>query len=243
MEKITLEKKEKLDFRASEAYKSLRTNLQFCGSEIKVIALTSCTPNEGKTSVAFYLAESLAESGKKVLFIDADLRKSVLVGRYGVGKINGGLTEYLAGQRETEQVIYQTEIDGMYMLFSGAIAPNPSELLGNHRFEALLQSAREQYEYIIIDTPPLGSVIDSAVVAQFVDGVIMVIANNTISYKFAQNVKKQLEKSNVKILGAVLNKVPMEKKGYGNYYGNYYGYGKYYGDYGNYGSKEAKVEG
>lgn len=232
VEKITLEKREKLDFRSREAYKSLRTNIQFCGSDVKVIALTSCTPNEGKTSVSFYLAETMAESGKKVLFIDADMRKSVLIGRYGVGKINGGLTEYLAGHREMQQVIYQSDIEGIDMIFSGAVAPNPSELLGNSNFDSLIGYARDNYDYVIIDTPPLGAVIDSAVIAQIVDGVVMVIASNEISYKFAQNVKRQLEKSNAKILGVVLNKVPMEKKGYGKYYGSYYGYGKYYGNYG-----------
>lgn len=241
MEKITLEKREKLDFRSREAYKSLRSNIQFCGSDIKVIALTSCTPNEGKTSVSFYLAESLAEGGMKVLFIDADMRKSVLLGRYGVRKINGGLTEYLAGRKESKQVIYQSDIEGMDIMFSGAVAPNPSELLGNNRFQSLIDNARETYDYVIIDTPPLGSVIDSAVIAQVVDGVVMVIASNNISYKFAQNVKKQLEKSGARILGTVLNKVPMAKKGYGKYYGSYYGYGKYYGKYyGNYGEENAK---
>lgn len=227
MEKITLEKKEKLDFRSREAYKSLRTNIQFCGSDVKVIALTSCTPNEGKSSVSFYLAEALSEDGNKVLFIDADLRKSVLAGRYGVGKIKGGLTEYLAGRKEIQTVVYQTDIEGLDIVFAGATAPNPSELLGNSRFQALLKDAREKYDYVIIDTPPLGSVIDSAIVAQVVDGVVMVIASNTISYKLAVNVKQQLEKSNAKILGVVLNKVPVNKKGYGKYYGDYYGYGNY----------------
>lgn len=232
MEKITFEKKEKLDFRSREAYKSLRTNIQFCGSDIKVIALTSCTPNEGKTSVSFYLAESLAEGGSKVLFIDADMRKSVLAGRYRVGKIAGGLTEYLAGRQEQQKVTYRTDTEGMDIIFSGAAAPNPSELLGSSRFRKLIEDARAGYDYVIIDTPPLGSVIDSAVVSRVADGVVMVIASSAISCRFAQNVKQQLEKSSGRILGAVLNKVPMAKKGYGKYYGSYYGYGKYYGSYG-----------
>jgi capsular exopolysaccharide synthesis family protein len=231
MEKITFEKREELDFRANEAYKTLRTNIQFSGDDIKVIALTSCTPNEGKSSVSFNLAISFAESGKRVILIDADLRKSVLVGRYKVGAIDIGLTHYLSGQVELQEVIFDTDIDNLNIIFSGPIAPNPSELLGNENFTDMIKKLQEEYDYIIVDTPPLGSVIDSAIVAKVMDGAILVIENNAISYHFAQNVKKQLEKSNSKILGVVLNKVNMEKNGYyGRYYGKYYG--RYYGTYG-----------
>ncbi|HEX3022036.1 MAG TPA: CpsD/CapB family tyrosine-protein kinase [Lachnospiraceae bacterium] len=232
MEKIAFEKREELDYSANEAYKALRTNIQFSGDDIKVIALTSCTPNEGKSSVSFNLAVSFAQSGKKVILIDADLRKSVLVGRYKVGAIEKGLTHYLSGQEELANTIFETDVENMHIIFSGPIAPNPSELLGNQNFIDMIGQLREEYDYVIIDTPPLGSVIDSAIVAKVTDGAMIVIENGAISYHFAQNVKKQLEKSNCKILGVVLNKVNMEKNGYyGRYYGKYYG--KYYGTYGN----------
>lgn len=235
MEQLTFIKRDDLDYRANEAYKTLRTNIQFCGNDIKVLTFTSCTPNEGKSSVSFNLAVSFAESGKKVILIDADLRKSVLIGRYKVGEVDGGLAHYLSGQSSLQEVRYHTDINNMDIIFSGTHSPNPAELLNGNRFLAMVEELRETYDYVIIDTPPLGSVIDSAIVAKISDGAIIVVEANAISYRFAQNVKSQLEKSNCRILGAVINKVPMEKNGYyGRYYGRYYGkyYGKYYGTYG-----------
>lgn len=253
MAKIKFEKRNELDYRTNEAYKSLRTNIQFCGNQIKVISFTSCTPNEGKSSVSFNLAASFAESGKKVIMIDADMRKSVLAGRYKVGNVEAGLAHYLAGQKTLEEVKFETDIENMDIIFSGPFVPNPAELLENENFINLIQYCRENYDYVLIDTPPLGSVIDSAIVAKNVDGAILVIEADAISYHFVQTVKSQLEKSNVKILGTVLNKVPMGggkygygygygKYGYGKYgygkYGSYGKYGQYYGHYGNYGRDE-----
>ncbi|MBQ8085738.1 MAG: CpsD/CapB family tyrosine-protein kinase [Lachnospiraceae bacterium] len=237
--KVNFEKKETLDFKSNEAYKTLRTNISFSGDDIRVIALTSSVPNEGKSVVAFNLANSLAEDGKKVLYIDADIRKSVTVVRYGVDVETKGLAHYLSGQAKLEQVIYETNIDNLSVIFTGQTAPNPSELLGNDRFKKMLEQEREEFDYIIIDCPPLGSVIDAAIVAKECDGAIIVIETDNVSYKIVQRVKKQLDQSGCRILGAVLNKVEMGGKGYygKGYYGNYYG--RYYGDYGNYGeSKE-----
>ncbi|MHB8130883.1 MAG: CpsD/CapB family tyrosine-protein kinase [Mobilitalea sp.] len=235
MKQITFLKREELDYRANESYKTLRTNLQFCGDEIKVITITSCTPNEGKSSVSFNLAVSLAEVGKKVIFVDADLRKSVLIGRYKVGEIDYGLTHYLVGQKELDDIICHTDVENMDIMFSGTYSLNPAELLNHTRFSSMISKLREDYDYVIIDTPPLGSVIDSAIVARITDGAILVIEANAISYRFAQSVKQQLDKSNCRILGTVLNKIPMDTNGYyGKYHTKYSGkyYGKYYGTYG-----------
>ena len=108
--KVNFEKKEELDFKSNEAYKTLRTNISFSGDDIKVIALTSSVPNEGKSVVAFNLAQSLAEDGKKVLYIDADIRKSVTVVRYGVDIETKGLAHYLSGQAKLDEIIYETSI-------------------------------------------------------------------------------------------------------------------------------------
>lgn len=221
-------KTQKLDYSGAEAYKSLRTNLQFCGEDKKVIAITSCTTNEGKSSVTMNLAMSLAEAGKKVLLIDADLRKSVLVGRTKVKESIKGLTHYLSKQAALIEVICATNVKNMHIVYAGPVSPNPAELLGGKYFRELLSSLRKVYDYILVDTPPLGSVIDSAIIAEECDGSIMVIETGVISYRFAQDVKSQLEKSNCPILGVVLNKVDMSKQGY---YGKYYG--RYYGKYGN----------
>lgn len=234
--KVQFEKKKELDFKTNEAYKTLRTNIRFSGDDVKVIALTSSVPNEGKSAVSFNLANSLAEDDKKVLYIDADIRKSVTVVRYGVDIETKGLSHYLTGQSKLEEVIYETDVDNFSIIFTGQSAPNPPELLGNQRFKDLIAYAREHYDYVIIDCPPLGSVIDAAIVAKECDGAIIVIETDNASYKIVQRVKKQLEQSGCKILGAVLNKVEMGGKGYGygkGYYGNYYG--KYYGNYGEYG--------
>lgn len=234
MQKIELTKFEELDYRSNESYKSLRTNIQFCGNDIKVILSTSCTQNEGKSRVTFNLADSFAQMGKKVLLIDADLRKSVLIGRYRVNQEVFGLSEYLSGQKSLDEVLCETNHENLNVIFSGHVPPNPAELLGNQYFADLVKWAKEEYDYVFIDTPPLGVIIDSAVVARVADGAIIVIENNAISRKFVLDVKKQLEKSNCRILGAVLNKVSTDTRGkYGKYYGNYYG--KYYGHYGEYG--------
>ena len=214
--------KEKMDFITIEAFNTLRTNIQLCGSDIKVIGVTSCIPGEGKSSVSMHLAESLAGAGKKVLFIDADLRKSVIVGRYRIEQKVIGLTLYLSGVNTSKDFIYNTNIENFDIIVAGQVPPNPSELLGSVKFIELLEEVKLTYDYIIIDTPPLGSVIDSAVIAPLCDGMIMVLQSNKISYKLAQRVKNQLKRTDCRILGTILNKVNVKDKSYySKYYGNY----------------------
>ena len=206
------------DYRSNEAYKTLRTNIEFSGSDKKVIVFTSCS------TVSMGLAASLAEGGKRVLFVDADLRKSVLVGRHRVTGEVKGLTHFLSGQADVKEVILRTQEPNLFVTFAGPVPPNPAELLGSRRFEAFLDGARQAYDYVIIDAPPLGNVIDAAIIAKNSDASVMVISAKTISYKFARVVKEQLEKADCPILGVVLNKVDMKQnKYYGKYYGNYYG--------------------
>lgn len=226
MQQIELKKVE-LDYKAKEAYKTLRTNVEFSGDNIQIVALTSCTPNEGKSSIAYELASSFAQNGKKALLIDADLRNSVLIRKHFKGKVRYGIVHYLVGRYGFDDVCCETNIKNLYIAFAGPVPPNPSELLGNKRFKAMLEEARHNYDIIIIDTPPLGSVIDSAIIAKQCDGVMMVIARGEISYRFAQKVKEQLEKAECRILGCILNKVDMSKGGKYGQYGSYYGiYGK-----------------
>lgn len=225
MQTVTLKNIAK-DYRSNEAYKTLRTNLEFSGSDNKAIVLTSSTPNEGKSTVSIGLALALVESGKRVLFVDADLRKSVLVGRHRVTEEVKGLSHYLSGQADLNDVICRTQEPGLFVIFAGVVPPNPSELLGQKRFAHLIESAKDNYDYVIIDAPPLGSVIDAAVISKVCDASVLVVAAKTVSYKFVRTVKEQLEKTGCPILGVVLNKVDMKQnKYYGKYYGNYYGNG------------------
>lgn len=229
MRKVTFRKNDKLDFRANEAFKTLRSNILFSGKDIKVLTLTSATPNEGKTSVSFQLSCSFAATGKRVLFVDADIRKSVIAGRYKVDGGAFGLTHYMTGQKEMADVICQTDIENMDVVLAGPVSPNPTELLGSPQFADMLKIQRECYDYIIIDAPPLGSVIDAALIARYADGAIIVVESGVISYKMLQRIKEQLEKSECRILGVALNKVDMVHDAYyGSYYGKYYG--KYYGN-------------
>lgn len=240
--KETLELKNtgRKDYYYEEAIKTLRTNIQFCGSSLKTIMLTSSMPNEGKSETTFALAASLASIGKKVLLVDCDIRKSVMVKQHEIKGNPNGLSQYLSGQKTLEEVLYGTDIENLDLILSGPYSPNPAELLEDTLFHTMLEKARGEYDYIIIDTPPMANLIDGAIVASQCDGAVLVIESGVISYRLAQKVKAQLEKSGCRILGAVLNRVGSEyengyyKKYYGRYYGKYYGkyYKKYGGPYG-----------
>ena len=223
MKEVSL-KNEVTDYRQSEAYKILRTNIEFSGADNKVIVLTSCMPNEGKSTTSLQLSVSLADAGKKVLLIDADLRKSVMTRQFQISGQIKGLSHFLAGRADIADVVYKVKNEEMGVIFAGVIPPNPAELLGQKRFASMISSARKVYDYIIIDAPPLGSVIDAAIIAKVCDVSILVTQAHTISRKFAKSVKEQLERSGCPILGVVLNKVDTKRdKYYGKYYSSYYG--------------------
>ena len=205
MQKIELKRKE-TEAEITEAYKRLRANIEFKGEQIKVIAVTSCAPHEGKSTVSFELASTFAQAGKRVLFVDGDLRQSELLQRHQKGKIRFGLVHYLIGKYSMDEVVCETDSKNLFMIFAGPVPPNPTELLGNQRFADMLVKAREKYDVVIVDTPPLGSVIDAAVVAGKCDGAILVIADGEVRYPLAQKIKEQLEKAGTRILGCVLNK-------------------------------------
>ena len=239
---ITLNREMKDDYHYNEAIKTLRTNIQFCGRGIRTIMLTSSLPDEGKSDITFAMASSLAQIGKKVVMIDADIRKSVLVSRYQLEREVSGLSQYLSGQRSLENVLYDTNIENLSIIFAGPYSPNPADLLEESLFGDMISKLKEKYDYIIVDTPPMGNLIDGAIVARQCDGAVMVIESGSISYRLEQRVKGQLEKSGCRILGVVLNKVNMKRNGYySKYYGKYGKYSKYghYGKYDRYGKAEA----
>lgn len=212
------------EYKFDEAIKTLRTNLMFSGPNIRSIMFTSTKSSEGKSEIVFSLAMSLAQMGKKVLLLDADIRRSVLMNRYHVNKQTKGLSEYLTGQAEEKDIIYETNVDNLFIIFAGAVAPNPSELLEEEQFRNLIEGAKEIFDYVIVDTPPVGTIIDGAIVGKYCDGAALVIESGAISYHALQKVKSQMERSGARLLGVVLNKVDVNKGGYyGSYYGSYYG--------------------
>lgn len=219
---IILTDPKKPNYFYEEAVKTLRTNIQFGGRGIQSIVLTSCFPNEGKSDIVMQLAREFGNMGKKVLLLDADIRKSALASRYQVTQTVRGLSQYLSGQTTFPAIIYQTNFQNLDVIFSGPSAPNPSELLEDEAFGELLREMKCHYDYILIDTPPINGIIDAAVIAKQCDGAILVIESELVSYKVAQKAKNQLEKSGCRILGAVLNKVNQEQDKYYSKYGYYY---------------------
>ena len=217
-------------YEISEAFKTLRTNILFSGSDIKTIAITSSGPNEGKSFVSLELSKSLAEAGKKVLLVDADLRKSVLAEKLVNETELLGLSHYLSGQSEADQIVYETQYPNFYMVFAGPYPPNPVELVGSRRFKEILEYYRSIFDYIIIDTPPLALVIDAAVIASQCDGVILNVAANHASPRTLQGIKAQLVRSGCHIIGAVLN-MAEPAPGYRSYMLGHYKYNKPYGNY------------
>ena len=217
MKKLQLDFPQINDYRMTEGLNQLKTNLAFCGKDIKVITMTSSVPNEGKSSVSFSLAKTLAESGKKILMVDADLRKSVMVAKYHIQGIDKGLSHYLTGQAEIEDIIYETEVDGFYLAVAGPLTPDPTTLLDSDAFKQFISKAREDFDYVIIDAPPLGVVIDAVIIGKYSDRALLVIEQGVIKRKVVQDVIKQLKKGEVRILGAVLNKVDERIGAYGNY--------------------------
>lgn len=203
------------DRSASEAFKSVRTSLLYTGNA-KVIAITSSIPDEGKTVIAAQLALQFAMLGKRVLLIDADLRKPKLKSVLGVKNSVNGLSECLSGQ--TDFSIYSTNIDKFYVMLSGKIPPNSSELLSNGKMEKLLTILKEKFDYIIIDTPPAAGAIDIQIVGKMADGVLLVVRNNMVRILAVKNVIRQLERNGIRIIGAVLNGVKNTDKDYYYYY-------------------------
>ncbi len=228
MKKIELLLEEQQNYFMREAFNTLRTNILFSGKDVKTIVITSCMAHEGKTTVSFETARNLAESGKKILLLDADLRKSVMVSRYTKVRGIAGLSQVLSGQVAIDDAICKTQIEGFDIVFAGPYPPNPTELVGSPVFKEVLDAKRDQYDYILVDAPPLGLVIDAAVMASVCDGALLVLNSGSIKYRFAQSVKQQLQKSGCKILGMVLNQVANKNLSGSSYYSQSSRYGSVY---------------
>lgn len=214
------------DYFVQEAFNVLRANIQFCGQDVKLIAVTSCGMNEGKTVLSLQMGKSLAELGKRVLIIDADMRKSVMAARNTDATNVHGLSEVLSGQALLKDSIYGTQTDNLHILFAGQYPPDPVKLLNGKDFDMVIEAVSNVYDYIIIDSPPLGMVIDAAVIAAKCDSAIMVIGNKHVKYTQAQNVVSQLKKSGCNVLGVILNNASSKNGAYYSSNAKQYGYYK-----------------
>jgi capsular exopolysaccharide synthesis family protein len=179
--------------------------------------ITSAGPREGKSTTVANLAVSIAQAGKSVLVVDADLRNPTQHKLFGLD--NGqGLSVALVQDQDYQQYIQETAVPGLLVLTGGPIPPNPAELVGSQRMKRLIKEVGEQFDMVLIDTPPVVAVTDAAILAQEVDGVILVLAAGEVNKDFAQRAKELLDKVGAKILGAVLNKADMKTSEYYYYY-------------------------
>lgn len=207
----------------SEAFRTLRTNLQFTSPDrqLKTILLTSAGPGEGKSTVSANLAVAWAQSGQKVALVGCDLRKPVLHQMFSVAN-TPGLTGHLTGQAALQDVIMQSRIEGLDIIPSGPIPPNPAELLQSKAMLVATEELKVLYDIVIFDGAPVIAVTDAAVMASQVDGTVFVVRAHEVPRDVALHAKELLEQANANILGVVLNGVrPQDQKNYQYYY--YYG--------------------
>jgi polysaccharide biosynthesis transport protein len=225
--------------REAESFRGVRTALFFSAraKSVKIVQVTSPNSGDGKTTTAANLAVSIAQSEKKVIIVDADLRRPRIHRLFGLAN-ERGLSNILTGDAELQQVVQETEVPGLHVLTTGGSPPNPAELLVLPRFKELLEQLRREYEFVVIDSPPLLAVTDPCTVATHVDGVFLVIRLSKNARPNALRAREILAALGVSVIGAIVNGVSTKRgSGYGTYgygygYGDSYGYGRDYSDSG-----------
>lgn len=208
---------------AAEAFRTLRTNLQFAAldSPLRTLLVTSAGPGEGKTTVTANLAVAIAQSGKKVVVIGGDLRKPTVHSALGVSN-TAGVTNVLAGNVTWQDAIQVTDIEGLSVLPAGPIPPNPAELLASQRMHELIREISSAYDMVIIDAPPVIAVTDAGVLSRWSDGVLFVVSAGVTPRDVAKAAKEQLLQVGARILGVVVNRLSEESGYYYYYYHRYY---------------------
>ncbi|MDR0220346.1 MAG: CpsD/CapB family tyrosine-protein kinase [Lachnospiraceae bacterium] len=196
----------KPSYPAQTAYRTIRKQIAALGAGTGVVAVTSCAPNEGKSTVAYHLACAFAECGAQTLLIDADLHNSTLREIRKSGTVKWGLAHVLVGQRAFGDALCRTDVKNLDIVFAGPPMKHTQEALDDDCFREIIQNARSAYQCVVVDTPPIGVVVDAAVVARLCDGVALVVEAGNVSGRFVRRVKKQLEKAGCRVLGAVLTK-------------------------------------
>jgi capsular exopolysaccharide synthesis family protein len=204
-----------------EAFRGLRTNVLFSSAQegSRSLVVTSTGPGEGKTLVASNLAIGFAQAGQRVLLIDADMRRP-RVHECFKAQQEPGLSNLLVGTAKASETVRKTEVPGLWMMPSGHIPPNPAELLGSQRFKDFLHSLGAHFDWVIVDTPPVMAVTDATIVAHQATGVVFVVGAEMTSRHNARHAVEQLHKGHARFVGAVLNRVEVERNAY--YYSQYY---------------------
>ncbi|HEM3702858.1 TPA: tyrosine-protein kinase [Streptococcus suis] len=215
--------KKQLVGKTEEYFNAIRTNIQLSGPDLKVVGITSVLSNEGKSTTSASLAIAYARSGYKTVLVDADIRNSVMSGFFKPTTKITGLTDYLAGTTDLSQGLCDTNIPNLTVIESGKVSPNPTALLQSKNFENLLATLRRYYDYVIVDCPPLGLVIDAAIIAQKCDAMVVVAESGNVKRSSLKKVIDQLEQTDTPFLGVILNKYDVTQEKYGEYgrYGNY----------------------
>ena len=232
-----------LEYQGKEAFNTLCTNLFFTGGDIKKIMITSCSPQEGKSFIAMNMMRSLAELGMRVILVDADIRASSLQGTYNIRVSTDdetsyqGLTRYLAGKCDARSIIGTTNIKGANLILAGKTVNNSLPLLTSPRLQRLLDGLVMDYDVILVDAPPVGTIIDAAKIAPLCDGTVFVVQSGATSRQEYRESLYQLEKMGSQILGTVLNKHQE-----GRFGGKYYYHKAYYAAYGYGNSKRTHTQ-
>ncbi len=226
MKSLMIKDKSILPYASREAMNRLRINFDFCGDQYKKVMVTSSTPDEGKSFVSYQLWRVLAESGKHVVLVDADLRRSVMRARHqlsveGDSKKANGLTHYLAGNASLDDVLYETDQENGFMVPTFRTVANPTLLLQNSRFNEMMDKLGEKFDIVLIDTPPLNSVADGLQIAAHCDGALLVVRGGVTPRRIVASSIAQLKSGSCPLLGTVLNRVEMNRNPY------YYKYSKY----------------
>lgn len=236
MNRIEIKKFQTLEYSCEEAINTLCTNLTFSGNQYKKIMVTSCHASEGKSFISMNIMRTMAALGKAVVMVDADLRRSAIVHDYGLilpEKEAPGLTHLLAGMANNSDVLYTTNITGAYIVPVGKTVNNSLPLLNSDRFPALLDYLQQNLDYVIVDAPPIGTLIDAAQIAKCCDGVLMVVGYNSTRKQELLDAYRQVVQTGCPVLGTVINQADMNNYMSRKYYykSHYYQYNHYYSRY------------
>lgn len=229
MKHAVIKTKDYLYYAGNEALNTICSNISFSKRDMRRVVMTSCDSGEGKSFMVMQIANNMVKRGKRVVIVDADLRRSFLISRYGIETDNDwrGLAHYLAGYSGIDDILYDTNVPGLFIVPAGRDVANPIALLDSHYFADLMQRLSDNFDLVIVDAPPVGLVIDAAEIAQYCDGVIFVVEYNKTHKRNLKEAYRQIKQTGCPMLGCIINKVTFEsisaKKYYNKSYYSHYG--------------------